>query len=359
MLSSIDLFSGIGGMTLGLRGMFKPVVYCEIDPFCRQVLQTKMNKGLLPKAPIITDVRRLQRADVEGAVQCITAGFPCQGFSWLGHKKGFEQEQSHLFFEVLRIVDIFKPKFLFLENVANIVKMGMELISMELTSRGYSIRWCVLGASDVGAPHVRLRWFCLCTKGKLPPVLITERGQVPLVWARSAPPRMTLQRTPQRTARLAALGNAVVPEAARVAFQHLLNNDKGEIIPVNKGFLPVHGAMNSSGTLYDFPAPPKKQGKPMTLSFQPWSHRAKTQTPNNSRTSDLVRDARIKRYWATPRHSNVGASHVLTERSVRDLPTQVRFEKNTPDNLRQGALSPNFVEWMMGYPQQWTKIDKD
>jgi hypothetical protein len=61
----------------------------------------------------------------------------------------------------------------------------------------------------------------------------------------------------------------------------------------------------------------------------------------------------VFRGWSTPRHSS-HTSNVITTRTCRDLPTQVRFERKTPDHLRRGVLNPEFVEWMMGYPKGYT-----
>ena len=59
--------------------------------------------------------------------------------------------------------------------------------------------------------------------------------------------------------------------------------------------------------------------------------------------------------WGTPRHGVTGSSNALTQRTVRDLPTQIKFERSTPNRLRPGAVNPHFVEWMMGYPAGWTR----
>jgi site-specific DNA-cytosine methylase len=75
-LRTIDLFSGVGGMALGLRAHCEVVQYCENDPYCRTVLQKRMAAGDLDDAPIQYDVRDFET--VEGQVDMVTAGFPCQ-----------------------------------------------------------------------------------------------------------------------------------------------------------------------------------------------------------------------------------------------------------------------------------------
>jgi len=72
-----------------------------------------------------------------------------------------EGERSGLFFEVLRLIDECKPAFVFLENVPAIRTRGAERVCKELAIRGYDLRWDVVSVAEVGAPHLRKRWFLL------------------------------------------------------------------------------------------------------------------------------------------------------------------------------------------------------
>lgn len=116
MINGLDLFSGIGGITIGLSEWVRPVAYCEIDPYCQSVLISRMLEGTLPTAPIWDDVKTLQGADLP-EIDIICGGFPCQDISVAGHGKGLEGERSGLFFEIVRLAKEVKPTFLFLENV--------------------------------------------------------------------------------------------------------------------------------------------------------------------------------------------------------------------------------------------------
>ncbi|RYF04891.1 MAG: DNA cytosine methyltransferase, partial [Deltaproteobacteria bacterium] len=78
MLDSIDLFTGIGGLALALRSISRPLLYCDIDPACRQVLEGRMRRGQLHRAPVGEDVVHLKP---EAQAQLVTAGFPCQDVS--------------------------------------------------------------------------------------------------------------------------------------------------------------------------------------------------------------------------------------------------------------------------------------
>lgn len=160
MIYGLDLFSGIGGISIGLQEWIIPIAYCEIEPYCQSVLLQRMQEGNLPKAPIWDDVRTLSENTFQN-VDIIYGGFPCQDISIAGHKKGLEGKRSGLIFEIFRLLDETKAPFLFLENVPNIRTKGAERICKELAERGYDSRWCCLSASDVGARHQRKRWFLL------------------------------------------------------------------------------------------------------------------------------------------------------------------------------------------------------
>lgn len=103
-LRVLDLFSGIGGFSLGLErtGGFETVAFCEIDPYCRKVL-----KKHWPNVPCFEDVTKLKGEDIDGPVDVITGGFPCQPFSHAGKRRGAEDDR-HLWPEVDRLLDEFR-----------------------------------------------------------------------------------------------------------------------------------------------------------------------------------------------------------------------------------------------------------
>jgi DNA (cytosine-5)-methyltransferase 1 len=155
----LDLFSGIGGLTLALKEWVTPIAYCESDEYAQKVLLKQMVSGNLPVAPIWDDVRTLR--ELPCPIDIIYGGFPCQDISVAGKRLGLEGERSGLFFEVVRLVKAFKPTFLFLENVPNIRTKGLDRVLQELTSAGYDCRWCMLSAKEIGANHKRNRWWLL------------------------------------------------------------------------------------------------------------------------------------------------------------------------------------------------------
>ena len=153
----LDLFSGIGGFSLGLErsGNFKTVAFCEIEPFCRSVL-----KNHWPEVPIYEDVTKLsaERLESDGiTVDAICGGFPCQDISTAGKGAGLEGERSGLWFEFHRLIKETQPKIAIIENVSALRSRGLDQVLRSLFEIGYDAEWHCIPASAVGAPHKRDR----------------------------------------------------------------------------------------------------------------------------------------------------------------------------------------------------------
>lgn len=159
MIASLDLFSGYGGISYGLKDYVKPIGYCEIDDYARAILASRISEGELSFAPIYPDVTKLR--GVNGAADIITGGFPCQDISSAGLGAGLAGERSGLFFEIVRLTKEIAPTFVFLENVPAIRTRGLRQVIGAFTEIGYDCRWTCLSASSLGAPHRRERWFLL------------------------------------------------------------------------------------------------------------------------------------------------------------------------------------------------------
>lgn len=249
MLNGLDLFSGIGGITLALEPWVRPIAYCENDRYAQSVLLSKMGTGNLPTAPIWDDVRSLS-ASFLPPVDIVTGGFPCQDISVAGTGKGLEGKRSGLFFEIIRLCRDIRPTFVFLENVPAITVRGLDQVVLEFTALGYNCRWTVVSAEEVGAPHLRERWFILANTNNpgcfRKNELQTNTGRSSSLQQRSnsfdffsnkscfgdftgtseghIKPEIcgTGDGIPHRSHRLRGLGNAVVPLQARTAFQRLM-----------------------------------------------------------------------------------------------------------------------------------------
>jgi len=159
----LDLFSGIGGFSLGLErtGGFETVAFCEIEDFPVKVL----NKHW-PNVPVYRDVRELthERLRSDGIeVTCITAGFPCQDISIAGKGAGIKEgTRSGLWFEVARLIGELRPRYVVLENVSAILSRGVDIVLGDMAEIGYDCEWHCIPASAVGAHHRRDRWWCIC-----------------------------------------------------------------------------------------------------------------------------------------------------------------------------------------------------
>lgn len=148
----LDLFSGIGGFSLGLErtGGFRTVAFCEIDPYCRRVLAKHW-----PDVPVHDDITT--REFQEGEADVITAGFPCQDLSYAGAGAGLSGARSGLYREVIRAVRVVRPRYAVLENVAALLGRGLGTVLGDLAAVGYDAEWHCIPASAVGAPHIRDR----------------------------------------------------------------------------------------------------------------------------------------------------------------------------------------------------------
>lgn len=153
----LDLFSGIGGFSLGLeRAGFHTVAFCEIDPWCRRVLAKHW-----PNVPAYDDVRNLDasrlRADGIERIDAICGGFPCQDISTAGKGAGLDGERSGLWREYARLIGDLRPRFVIVENVGALRGRGLAAVLADFAALGYDAEWHAIPAAAVGAPHLRDR----------------------------------------------------------------------------------------------------------------------------------------------------------------------------------------------------------
>jgi DNA (cytosine-5)-methyltransferase 1 len=234
-LKVLDLFSGIGGFSLGLErtGGFETVAFCEIEDFPRRVLAKHW-----PDVPCYRDVRELtaERLAADGiAVDVITGGFPCQDISVAGNQAGItDGTRSGLWSEIIRLACDLRPKFIIVENVSNLLAGPSERpggwfgrVLADLAECGYDAEWENIPASALGAPHRRERvWliaypdqdgceFGILTQDRIRPV------ESALIWEPFRAASFAV-RVPELAAicgtddglpeELGAYGNAVVPQ---------------------------------------------------------------------------------------------------------------------------------------------------
>ena len=154
-LKLLDLFSGIGGLKVAqeMVGGFETTQFVENDPYCQKVL-----KKHWPHIPIHDDIRTFTAEPFQFDAVC--GGFPCQDISTAGRGKGItEESRSGLFYELMRVVRMVRPRYVILENVAAILNNGLDIVLGELSEAGYDAEWAVISASSLGACHQRSRWW--------------------------------------------------------------------------------------------------------------------------------------------------------------------------------------------------------
>ena len=153
----LDLFSGIGGFSYAaetLIGGYETVAFCEMDEFCQKVL-----KKHWPQVPIFDDVRTLDAARL-GRIDICTFGFPCQPVSQAGLQRA-ESDSRWLWDEIIRILQVSKPKWIIAENVVGLITIEdgllIENCISSLEAEGYEIQSVVIPACAKNAPHRRSR----------------------------------------------------------------------------------------------------------------------------------------------------------------------------------------------------------
>ncbi len=154
-LKLLDLFSGIGGFSLGLEstGQFETIAFVEKDEFCQKVLKKNFNN-----IPIESEVRNVKGDRYTADI--ITGGFPCQPFSVAGKRKGTDDDR-YLWDETIRIIRECKPRWFIGENVEGIINIqeGVVLrqVCDDLEKEGFEVQCVVIPASGIGAWHQRKR----------------------------------------------------------------------------------------------------------------------------------------------------------------------------------------------------------
>lgn len=148
------LFSGIGGMELGLeRSGMELRWFVENNEYCRSVLQKNWS-GVM----IYGDIKSIEWSSVE-KVDVLCGGFPCQDISIAGNNAGLSGARSGLWSEFVRAIDALKPRIVIVENVAALLERGMATVIADLHRNGYCPHAKLVEAKDFGAPHKRRRLF--------------------------------------------------------------------------------------------------------------------------------------------------------------------------------------------------------
>ncbi len=161
-LRELALFAGAGGGILGGKLLgWRTVCAVERDAYAAQVLAQRQNDGMLDPFPIWSDVCSFDGRPWRGLVDIVSGGFPCQDISSAGRGAGIEGERSGLWSEFARIIGEVRPRFAFVENSPGLTHRGLGRVLGDLAHLGFDAEWCVLGADNAGAPHIRKRIWIL------------------------------------------------------------------------------------------------------------------------------------------------------------------------------------------------------
>ena len=153
------MFAGIGGFRSGLEaaGGFRCVGYCEIDPYPRRAYEAMYDTG---EEVCFHDARTIDPAGLPD-FDLLCGGFPCVAFSIAGRREGFADPRGTLFFELARLAEAKRPRYLLFENVANILGHDsgrtFATILRTLDELGYDVAWQVLNSKDFGLAQSRKR----------------------------------------------------------------------------------------------------------------------------------------------------------------------------------------------------------
>lgn len=397
MLNSIDLFSGLGGIAHALRGLVSPLVYCDHDPVCRATIEARIATGDLVDAPIVIEVedtRAILAAVGTRTVDLIISSSSCVGFSTTGARAGLRHPETKLFLDVLDLLALVRAPMLFMENVGAILTSNggrdYRAILRRFDSMGYRVTWCVLTAEHVGAWHRRRRWFALAYRPaavrglvlRMPARAATVRR---FRWTRSLTPAQTV--SPPRRAcgegdvkllsdgnrRMKMLGNAVVPDCTRLAFVYLFSGgDVADIgarrIP-HAQFVAMRQPYLLADSLASFPSfgiswkglahehalgPLGYRPVQLGLVIDPRRGKKTTRRKKTGSVSSPIKGRLVMDRYMTPRAQNLGHCNSPTKRCLGDLGTQLRYMSGMPNF--NGHVNPRFVEFLMGYPSNWTSM---
>lgn len=220
MMKLLDLFSGIGGFSLGLErtGYFKTVAFCDIEEYPRRVL-----KKHWPEVPIYDDVRTLsaRRLAEDGIeVDAICGGFPCQDISLAGKGAGIDGERSGLWSEYARLIGEIRPRYAIMENVSALLGRGLGRVLGDLAALGYDAEWNCISSCSIGFPHMRDRVWIVAyaaseRREQCRRIKLTESSHITRnIYQRFSEPEPSrvVNGIPHRMDRINGLGNAVVPQ---------------------------------------------------------------------------------------------------------------------------------------------------
>ena len=403
VLRALSLFSGIGGLDLAAHAAgIKTEAFCEIETFPTAVLNKRF-----PGIPVFPDITKLKGGALRGSVDVVHGGFPCQDLSVAGVQKGLEDEEgkptarSGLWFEMLRVIDEIRPRYVVAENVRGAVNLALDTVYSGLVGEGYKVYPYVISASAVGAPHQRERLFVV---GVREDVANTLSGRLSEAWSREQAAGITGEdtRCPVADSVNERLQRGERPEALRGEGSSApkpasqCGQDVRKLWPTPncrdtrrgcRQFQLTHAVdlqneADKGGTLW--PTPQAVDGSCGGIISPDDTYVQKEsglfRKINRNGTDGSVGLARIVKLWPTPRANKIGGSTsegyglclqeaVNGGRDTKLWPTPTGTERSgiNPNTGRGaglskvngGQLNPDWVEQLMNFPEGWTDLEVD
>jgi DNA (cytosine-5)-methyltransferase 1 len=224
-MNELALFAGAGGGLLASNLLGHNIVCAvERDGYCINVLMQRQNERVLDPFPIWDDICTFDGKPWNGTVDLVSGGFPCQAFSTAA--RGRNIPEKDLWYEMRRVVREVCPKFVFSENVS---ERAILQAKKDLEEDGYRCEYIKLSAKDVGADHIRDRFWLLAYSDNYGKLCISEYAEAPMlqelcngVWETYPGELRVADGVAYRMDRLKAVGNGQVPIVAAVAFLRLM-----------------------------------------------------------------------------------------------------------------------------------------
>ena len=307
MLNVLDIFSGIGGFSIGLEAAsMQTVAFCEINPFCQKIL-----KKHWPSVPIFSDITTIHKEDLKALprIDVIAGGFPCQDISVAGKGGGIKAKRSGLWKEFARLINDIRPKYAIIENVANLRSTGLISVLQDLWEIGYNAEWHCIPASAFGAPHRRDRIWIIAH-----PACIGKVG-------------LSVGKEKTESSLGDSYKNAPDPDCKRC--EHREYNKQRRCLPANKN-----------------------RKYPQTQ--QEWEL-------GESRTSQICKilpnadQQGLQRCGGFEEISPICTQEQIGMYYCRRGIKQWGEEPLEVARLKDERLNPDWVEWLMGYPISWTE----
>lgn len=329
VVTNLSLCSGFGGLDLAVEWITGNTteVYAENDPHAAAVMAAHW-----PHAENLGDITAADWADVARrySIHSLTAGFPCQGISNAGLRKGLADARTAIWKNVAEAVRITRPRLVFLENVDAIRTRdkGQVLgqVLADLAAIGYDARWTCLPARDVRAPHLRWRWLCIAHPAAEDPDSAAWRER----WA------------------------AAPGQASRGGHGPTLDDEVTFLLPHPDGF----GWDGGAGDLPEAEGrgEPADSGDEAAVTLLPtpaardWKSGASNLIGTNSRPlNEVAVNVRLDERWIASDGTDYGPA-IRRWEAITGRPAPSPTERGRAGNRR---LSPRFTEWLMGLPDGW------